>query len=496
MKGELLSIIEFLEKDRGLDRGTVIEAVEQAIETASRKIESIPPGVRVRIDPESGDITSYSEVLVVEDGTRETSEDPEEVTAWMPISEALKYSQEAYVGAKIRIELDMETFGRVAAQTAKQVIVQKIREAEREKILTEYSRRIGDLVHGTISRVEKGNLVVDIGRTEALLPRKEQSPIEHYRQGDKIRALVSNVKDTEEGKVPRVILSRAAPALIRRLFELEVPEIYDGIVEIKAVAREAGFRTKIAVISHDPKIDCVGACVGIRGSRVKSIVQEISGEKIDIVRWSEDVESFVANSLQPVEIVKLLSDEESERILVIVSDDQLSLAIGKSGQNIRLTSKLTGWKVDVVRQTDADRVAKEHGVDLTEIQEVQEDQKKKSEKGSERAKSSMSVSQRISSIFKPIEEIGEKAEAESVDGTKAEPEAGDVVEETIDEVKTEAELASIKAVTEHQAKVFAEHGITTAAQLLQTAREELLAIPGIGEKTLDKILDKVRDEEQ
>jgi len=511
MKAELLSIIEFMEKDRGLDRGTVIEAVEQAIETASRKIDGIPPGVRVRIDPETGEITAFSEVLVVEDDAEiPESESPDEVTAWLPITEALRYSAEAHVGATIRIDLDMEDFGRVAAQTAKQVIVQKIREAEREKILTEYSRRIGDLVHGTISRVERGNLIVDIGRTEAYMPRKEQSAIEHYRQGDRVRALVSDVKDTEEGRVPRVILSRSAPALIRRLFELEVPEIYDGIVEIKAIAREAGFRTKIAVVSHDPKIDSVGACVGVRGSRVKGIVQEISGEKIDIVRWSDSVESLVTNALQPVEVVQMFTDEESERILVVVPDDMLSLAIGKSGQNIRLTSKLAGWKVDVVRQTDADRVAKEHGVELTTPEPAQESTKKEERKETkDKGQSNQPMERRVSSIFKSIEEIQAESDAEtSVEGTEAsveETEAGvgeaeasvGEAEASVGEAETgPVQLVEMKSVTERQAGILSEHGIQTADDLLKAERDVLIAIPGFGEKTLDKLIEKVSKEMQ
>ena len=485
MKAELLSIIEFMEKDRGLDRGTVIEAVEQAIETASRKIDDIPPGVRVRISPETGEITAYSEVLVVEDDAEmPEQEGTEEVAARLTLTEALRYSPEAHVGATIRIDLDIENFGRVAAQTAKQVIVQKIREAEREKILTEYSRRIGDLVHGTISRVERGNLIVDIGRTEAYMPRKEQSAIEHYRQGDRIRALVSDVKDTEEGRVPRVILSRSAPALIRRLFELEVPEIYDGIVEIKAIAREAGFRTKIAVVSHDPKIDSVGACVGLRGSRVKGIVQELSGEKIDIVRWSDTVESLVTNALQPVEVVQMFTDKEAERILVVVPDDQLSLAIGKSGQNIRLTSKLAEWKVDVVRQTDADRVAKEHGVVVSTPKETTDGET--TEEGTElkeQAVASSPMEKRVSSIFKSIEEI--QTETDDDDDAGAEAPAVEAVL-----------LVDMKSVSERQVKSLAELGVQTAEELLNADRAALLALPGFGEKTLDKLIEKVSLEMQ
>lgn len=509
MKGELLSMIEFLEKDRGLERGTVLEAVEQAIETAARKVEGFPPGIRVKIDPETGAIRAWSEVLVVPDHApaKEGEEATEEEAAggevqttttaggesvastrrraifgpargdehagppsW-PLSKVRKYVRDAVPGTVVRIELDMEEFGRISAQTAKQVIIQRIREAERIKILTEYTHKIGDLVLGTVVRFERGNLVVDIEKTEALLPKREQSPVERYRPGDRLRALVLDVRDTEEGRVPRVILSRANPGLVRRLFELEVPEIYDGIVEIKSIAREAGFRTKVAVFSHDAKIDPVGACVGMRGSRVKNIVQEIGNEKIDIVRWSDNIEEFVANALQPVEIVRTFADPETERILVVVPDDQLQLAVGRNGQNIRLTSKLTGWRVDVVRQTEADRVAREHGIELTPTPQS-----------------------RLFTVFG--EPASERKPASTLPSSPRER-AASIFRELTPEERAVASippvpLTQVQGITEHQAEVLAAGGITTLQALLATPRERLLEIPGIGEKTLDKILEAAR----
>ena len=495
MKGELLSMIEFLEKDRGLDRGTLVEAVEQAIETAARKTDGFPPGIHVRIDQDSGAIRAYTDVLVIADGEEgptapelpavtegekapalaegEKAPDapvPEPVQPWWHLADVKKYTKDAKPGTVVHIELDPVAFSRISAQTAKQVIIQRIREAEREKILTEYTQKVGDLVYGTVSRFERGNMVVDIGKTEALLQRREQSPMERYRPGDRIRTLVLDVKDTEEGRVPRVMLSRGNAGLIRRLFEIEVPEIYDGIVEIKAIAREAGFRTKIAVVSHDPKIDSVGACVGVRGSRVKNIVQEIGGEKIDIVRWSGNIEELVANALQPVEIARTFADAENEHILVVVPDEQLSLAIGKSGQNIRLTSKLTGWKVDVVRQSEAERVAREQGIELTPQQPAINIFGVKAEQKSDTPvpPRPRTTQQRVASIFRAVDEIGQEA-----------PPSDTLVKD-------------IEGVTERQAQLLGEASITTVSQLLAADRETLLGIPGMGEKTLDKIIESVK----
>ncbi|MCX7847345.1 MAG: transcription termination factor NusA [bacterium] len=511
MKGELLSMIEFLEKDRGLERGTVMEAVEQAIEAAARKIEGLPPGIRAKIDPQTGEIQAWSEVLVVPDPAPKGEEVADEAASsategaesgapaaqaapaevperhsrkraiftapgseehpagpppW-PLSKVRKFVRDAQPGMIVRVALDMEEFGRIAAQTAKQVIIQRIREAERIKILTEYTQQIGDLVLGTVSRFERGNLIVDIGKTEALLPKHEQSPLERYRPGDRLRALVLDVRDTEEGRVPRVILSRANPGLIRRLFEIEVPEIYDGIVEIKSIAREPGFRTKVAVVSHDAKIDPVGACVGMRGVRVKNIVQEIGNEKIDIVRWSDNIEEFVANALQPVEIVRTFADPDTERILVVVPDDQLTLAVGRNGQNIRLTSKLTGWRVDVVRQSEADRVAREHGIELAPTPQT-----------------------KVFNVF------GEPAERKTTTVLPSSPRerAASIFRELTPEERAAANvpplpLTDVAGITPHQVEVLAAGGITTLQALLATPRERLLDLPGIGEKTLEKIME-------
>jgi len=478
MKGELLSVIEFFEKEKNLDREIIIDAIEQALEVSAKKTENLPPGLKVNIDPKTGNINAYSQLLVVADGVeRDLDSEEEQTEAWWPLENVKKYLPNAEVGQTVLINHDVEKFGRISAQSAKQIIIQKIREAEMENILSEYTQRIGELVHGTVTKFEKGNIIVDIGKTMAVLPRKEQSALERYKIGDRVRALVINVVDLEDNGIAKVVLSRSQPALIRRLFEIEVPEIYDGIVEIKGIAREAGFRTKIAVISHDSKIDSVGACVGIRGSRIKNVVQEINNEKIDVVRWSDDIEKFIENSLQPVEVVQFFVDEPAERILVVVADDQISLAIGKSGQNIRLTSKLTQWKVDVIKESEANRVAEKHGVELetkrensifTEVDgsEIKKETKTGSEKRAPKKK-------KAENIFAPLDSLN-------------------IDTETKEEAKPSLSLKDVDEVSDKFADALAEQNINTVEELLAADKELLLEIPGMGEKTLEKILKAVK----
>jgi len=308
MNGELLAVLDHIEREKGIKKEILISAVESAIVSAARKMlgyNALSPDVSVKLDPQTGDIKVFQ-------------------------------------GDK---KIESEEFGRIAAQTAKQIIIQKIREAERDVIFNDYNARVGTVISGSVHRFEKGNIVVDLGRTEAVLPKKEQISKETYKQGERVRAYVLDVKKT--GRGPQIILSRTHPGLVKRMFELEVPEIIDGIVEIKAIAREAGDRTKIAVWSKDAKVDCLGACVGMRGSRVKEIVRELHGEKIDIVKWNEDPAEFIAASLSPAEISKIKIDKENKKVEVIVEEDQLSLAIGKKGQNVRLAVKLTGWDIDI-----------------------------------------------------------------------------------------------------------------------------------------------------
>jgi transcription termination/antitermination protein NusA len=340
MNSELLAVAEYMERERGIDRETLLAAVESALLSASKKSISQAQEIRISIDRKTCDVHAYAQLTVVE--TVKLPHD--EIT----LAAAKVNHPNVVLGQKIEVEVTTRDFGRIAAQTAKQAILHKIRQVEKEKIFEEYKDRRGDIVSGTVRRFERSDVVVDLGRAEAMLLSKERVPTEQYVAGDRIRALILNIENAQNGT--QITLSRSHPDFVRRLFELEVSEINDKTVEIKAIAREAGFRSKIAVISHDDKVDPVGACVGLKGIRVKNIVRELSGEKIDIVRWSDDVKTFVTNALAPAKLVRLTIDESMRTVNIIVDADQLSLAIGKKGQNARLTAKLTGWKIDIQKE--------------------------------------------------------------------------------------------------------------------------------------------------
>ena len=340
MNSELLAVAEYMERERGIDRETLLSAVESALLSASKKSISQAQEIRIVIDRKTCDVHAYAQLTVVE-----AVKLPHDQIA-LPAARII--NPNVQLGQIVEVEVTTKDFGRIAAQTAKQAILHKIRQVEKEKIFEEYKDRKGDIVSGTVRRFERSDVVVDLGRAEAILPAKERVPTEQYVAGDRIRAMVLNIENAQNGT--QITLSRSHPDFVRRLFELEVSEINDKTVEIKAIAREAGFRSKIAVISNDDKVDPVGACVGLKGIRVKNIVRELSGEKIDIVRWSDDVKTFVTNALAPAKLVRLTIDETMRTVNIIVDADQLSLAIGKKGQNARLTAKLTGWKIDIQKE--------------------------------------------------------------------------------------------------------------------------------------------------
>ncbi len=347
---ERLQIADAVAREKAIDRSIVIEAMEDAIQKAAKSRYGAENDIRCKIDVKTGEANLARVLSVVETIENDSTE--------ITLEDAISRNPDAKVGDLIAEPLPPLDFGRVAAQNAKQVIVQKVREAERERHYSEYKDRISEIVNGTVKRVEYGNVIVDLGRAEGVIRRDEMIPRENVRYGDRVRSYIYDVRREPRG--PQIFLSRARPEFMSKLFAQEVPEIYDGVVEIKSVARDPGSRAKIAVISRDSSIDPVGACVGMRGSRVQAVVNELQGEKVDIIQWNEDAASFIVNALAPAEVTKVVLDEDSNRIEVVVPESQLSLAIGRRGQNVRLASQLTGWDIDIMtEQEESERRQKE-----------------------------------------------------------------------------------------------------------------------------------------
>ena len=347
---ELLQISEAVAREKNIDKESVIEAMEQAIQIAGRRKYGHEQNILATIDRKTGAISLVRVKTVVE----EVEDTHKEIS----VEDAQKIKADYKVGDEIIDDLPPIDFGRIAAQTAKQVIVQKVRDAERERQFDEFKDKVGQIVNGTVKRVEYGNVIVDFGRTEAMIRRDELIPRETFRTGDRIRAYIFDVRREKTG--PQVFLSRVRPEFLARLFAQEVPEIYDGVIEIRAVARDPGSRAKIAVMTNDPSVNPVLSCVGVRGSRVQAVVSELQGEKIDIIEHSEDPATFIVNALQPAEVSKVVLDEDDQRIEVVVPDDQLSLAIGRRGQNVRLASQLVGWNIDILtEETESQRRTEE-----------------------------------------------------------------------------------------------------------------------------------------
>ena len=430
MGEELLAIIEQIEREKGIKKDVLIKAIESALLSATKKVVDVKPNeeLKVVLNPSNGKI-------------------------------------QAYINEK---EIDTIDFGRIAASTARQVIIQKIREAEKDVIFNEFQTKVGEIVSGTVYRFDKGNIVVDLlGKSEGMLLKREQSPKEEFKQGQRVRAYVLEVK--KETKGPQIILSRRHQNLVKELFELEVPEIYDGTVEIKAIAREPGERTKIAVWSKNERVDSVGACVGMRGNRVKNIVNELQGEKIDIVRYNEDMKEYIKAALLPAEVSEIRLDKEKRKAEVIVADDQLSLAIGKHGQNVRLASKLIGWELDV------------------------------------RTKSSATAEESAENILpgKPpapeaVPEAAQEAAAETVPGKKKrgskkqkeEPAGEEEAPET--EQKQGIALEEIKGVGEKTLASLKEAGFKTAEDIVNADIQEIVKVKGLGEKKAEKIKEEAK----
>ena len=337
MNAEFLAVLEYWEKEKGISRETLIAAVNEALITAAKKAVGAARELRCEINPKSGEIKAFAKLIVVDI----VQSKHDEISRF----DARRIKDDANLGDEIEIEVTPTGFGRVAAQFAKQALMMQVRRAEKNLIYTEFKDRTGDIVSGVVRRFERSDVIVDLGRYEAIMPNRERVPIEEYTLGERIRCFVKAVEETVRG--PEIILSRSDPQFVIRLFQLEVSEIGDGTVEIKGIAREPGFRTKLAVHSRDPRVDPVGACVGLRGQRVKNIVRELNNEKVDIIRWDADIRVLVTNALAPARIKSISVDESKKQARVLVNEDQLSLTIGKRGQNARLTSRITGWQIDI-----------------------------------------------------------------------------------------------------------------------------------------------------
>jgi N utilization substance protein A len=337
MNADFLAVLEFWEREKGINRDVLVGAVQEALLSAAKKAVGPARELRVEIDNKSGDIRAFAKLIVSEKVISKHDQ--------ISVFDSRRIKADAQVGDELEIEVTPTGFGRIATQYAKQALMQKIRQAEKSLIFTEFKDRVGDIVSGTVRRFDRSDVILDLGKYEALLPNKERVPTEEYQVGERIRCYVKAVEQGAHG--PEIILSRADPRFIIKLFQVEVSEINDGTIEIKGIAREPGFRTKMAVYSRDSKVDPVGACVGMRGQRVKNIVRELNNEKVDVIPWSSDIRTFVTKALEPAKLKSIEVDEAGKRVRIMVAEDQLSLAIGKRGQNARLTARLTGWEVDI-----------------------------------------------------------------------------------------------------------------------------------------------------
>jgi len=486
---EILLVVDAVSNEKGVSKEVIFGAIEAALAMATCKKHDIDLDAHVEIDRETGDYETFRQWTVIED-TEEEIERPE---AEIVLSEATKQQADIEVGGFIREPMDSVEFGRIAAQTAKQVIVQKVREAERAQVVEQYQEKLGQMIGGTVKRVERGNVTLDLGgNAEAFIPREEMVPRESFRTGDRVRGYLKEIRP--DGRGPQLIVSRVAPELLIELFKLEVPEINDGMIDIKGAARDPGLRAKIAVQAMESRIDPVGACVGMRGSRVQAVTNELAGERVDIIMWDEDPARFAINALAPAEALSIVVDEDAHSMDIAVDDEQLSQAIGRGGQNVRLASQLSGWELNIMSASDADQKAETEMSALIAIFMEQLD-----------------VDEDVALIlaqegFSGLEEIAYVPEQEMLDIDEFDADivaelrsrARDVLltKAIANEEKTGApsqDLLAMEGITEELAKAMAAIGIATVDDLGDQSVDELTAIDSINEEQAAALIMKARE---
>lgn len=485
MANEILLMAEVLSSEKNVDKQVIFEAIEAALSTATRKRNREDIGVRVAIEQTTGEYDSFRQWEVIEDDAEEMEFPDRQIY----LKEAQEQQADIEVGGFIEVPLEKVEFGRIAAQAAKQVIMQKVREAERERVSLEYEPRIGEMISGVVKRMERGDAIIDLGGVEALLPKAKMIPREGLRIGDRIRCILLELREVTRG--PQIVLDRISSDLVLQLFQLEVPEAGNGVIEILSAARDPGLRAKIAVRSNDSKIDPVGACVGIRGSRVQSVSNEIAGERVDITKWAEDPAQFVINALSPAEVESILVDEDNHVMDVVVDESQLSQAIGRGGQNVRLASEVTGWEINILTADQADEKV------ANESQEMLEDLMKK-----------LDIDKDVAAIlvqegFFTLEELAyvpksevlaiEEFDEDLVDELRKRAEDALVTkaiqrEELLKKAKPAEDLLTMEGMDEHTAQLLASEGITTMEDLAECAVDEIIDFEGIDRERAETLI--------
>ncbi|NOQ81819.1 MAG: transcription termination/antitermination protein NusA [Methylophaga sp.] len=488
---EILLVVDAVSNEKGVSKEVIFQAIEAALAMATRKGSDIELDAAIVIDRETGDYETFRQWEIIEDSEEEI-ESPE---TQIKLADALEKQKDAEVGGYISEPMESVAFGRIAAQTAKQVIVQEVRKAERAQVVEQYQEKLGQLIHGTVKRVERGIVTLDLGgNAEAFIPREEMIPRENFRTGDRVRGYLKEIRP--EGRGPQLLVSRMAPELLIELFTLEVPEISDGMIEIKGAARDAGLRAKIAVEAKEARIDPVGACVGMRGSRVQAVTNELAGERVDIIVWDEEPARFAINAMAPAEVVSIIVDEDAHSMDIAVEDDQLSQAIGRGGQNVRLASQLTGWVLNVMSASDADKKSESETSDLIQL-----------------FMKELDVDEDVALIlaqegFSSLDEVAYVPEAEMLEIEEFDADivaelrsrARDVLltkaianEEELESAQPAQDLLELKGMTKALALTLASKGIVTVDDLGDSAVDELVELDGLDEKLAGTLIMNARE---